>query len=149
MAFEEIVDASEIGDSSSDADGVAADADAVDLDPGLAAGPIIKDALDLQIDGEAGNAVGLKMWEMPPKRSSAKCFGCNANTVAGEVRFEYRFKQSTSLRDQKRLHSRCVRSMPVATRARDVRVLQRWLADPTLVDEVVRTVLRDSLALLT
>ena len=86
------------------------------------------------------NAVGIKSWDVAPPRARAVCCVCNARIESGQYRLDYRFRESTSLRDQKRLHARCAGGLPDGTRARDVRMLATWIADPT-IDDAAKAIL--------
>ena len=44
--------------------------------------------------------------------------------MAPEWRFDYRIKENTSLRDQRRIHARCVGGLPAATRSEDQRFIR-------------------------
>ena len=48
---------------------------------------------------------------------------------------DYRFKVTSSMRDQLRLHPKCAAGLPVDTRERDRRMLFQWMKDETLSTE--------------
>ena len=89
---------------------------------------------DLDLVPEAWNCVGIKTFEVTAPRARAACCNCSQKIAPGSVRIDYRFKESNSLGDQKRccLKPACIQALPAATRARDIKVVQRWLADPAL-----------------
>ena len=47
--------------------------------------------------------------------------------IPSEMGFSYRFKVSSLLRDEKRLHFRCIKNIPLATREAHIKRLRRWL----------------------
>ena len=65
--------------------------------------------------------------EADPKGARAVCEKCKTKIVAGNVRFDYRFKVSDKLGDQKRICKHCVKDLPIETRSRDIAQLKRWL----------------------
>jgi len=69
--------------------------------------------------------VGFVSYECAPNRSFANCFVCGSKTKAGIWRFNYRYKNSSSLRRQKRIHSHCAARAPEATRSHDIRIVQQ------------------------
>ena len=95
---------------------------------------------------EPHNCVGIKAWDLAASNMS-KFFVCNATILKGTFRMDYRFNISTRLRDQKRFHPFCAAGIPVVSRARDLRVLRRWLEDPTLQIEA-QPVVRVTIGLL-
>jgi hypothetical protein len=85
---------------------------------------------------EPWNAIGIKCWDLSGKGGRAKCCICGDAFPSDSTRLDFRFKMSNSLRDQKRLHPRCVNSLPRDSRARDIKVVQGWLVDHETPAEV-------------
>ena len=81
---------------------------------------------------EAWNSIGLKCWEVALKGARAACEICGTKIKADEMRLDYRYLVTNSLRDQKRVHPGCVQQLPRATRARDIIAVQSWLAKEPL-----------------
>ena len=73
--------------------------------------------------------IGLQEYGLAPARGSAKCLVCSERIQAGDWRFDYRMKKSTSLRDQRRVHQTCIGELPEETRSSDLLKLKRWLGD--------------------
>ena len=78
--------------------------------------------------------------------SEAFCVACE-KVHKDEWRFDYRKRVSSSLRDQRRIHSACIGGIPLATRAEDLRRLQRWASDP-LLSEAAEELLNASVRIL-
>ena len=86
------------------------------------------------VEPEPWNATGIKCWEFAGKGGKAKCTICDEKFPEGSIRLDYRFKVSTSLRDQQRFHPGCAASLPTGTRDRDTKLVRRWLRDPEVPD---------------
>ena len=69
-------------------------------------------------------ATGLQKMEMTSARMTAHCWLCKTRIMAPDWRFDYRFRANTSLRDQRRIHARCVGGLPAATRSEDQRFIR-------------------------
>ena len=94
---------------------------------------------DADLDHEPWNSIGIKSWEIVPARASAKCEVCKRpimQTGDSQIRFDYRFRVSDKLGDQKRIHASCASSIPAESRERDMKILKRWLRDPSIIDAV-------------
>ena len=59
--------------------------------------------------------IGLMEYSVAPS-SQAFCVVCEKRILKGEWRFDYRKRDSSSLRDQRRLHAACIVGIPFATR---------------------------------
>ena len=69
---------------------------------------------------------GLKAFEVSPS-SRCECFICKAKIAKGAFRFDYRLKESSSLRDQLRCHALCVKHVPLDTRVADIAFVKSLL----------------------
>ena len=67
--------------------------------------------------------------------SRSNCYFCDSSILINSFRVDYRIKESTSLRDQKRAHVECCDKIPEWTRASDRAKVRRWLGDPSLEPE--------------
>ena len=67
---------------------------------------------------------GLQKFEKTTEGMRAECWLCKARIKAPEWRFDYRFKASTSLRHQPRVHARCLGRLPDVTRSEDQRFVR-------------------------
>ena len=92
------------------------------------------------------NDIGLKCFEIP-KVSKSKCAMCDCLCKSGDVRFDYRWKKTNSLRDQTRIHPSCLVRCPAVTRDHDVQLLRYWIRDPS-VEQQVKIAARHALAAL-
>ena len=88
------------------------------------------------------NATGIKDYSITKKQTI--CCVCKAAIVKGEVRLDYRFRQSKLLSDQLRFHPACVRGVPGDTRGRDIATLRSWLEKPDIAAPT-RSILEDVL----
>ena len=79
------------------------------------------------LDGEPWNAMGIKDHHVVVPADRARCNECGQKIVPGSVRFDYRYKVTNSLSDQKRIRSTCVGRLPASARVRDRAQLKRWL----------------------
>ena len=77
--------------------------------------------------------IGLVGYELSAS-NRAVCFLCEAPICKNAWRFDYRIKESSSLRDQRRIHQTCLGRLPSATRNSDVLKLKRWLGEAQEVD---------------
>ena len=75
---------------------------------------------------------GIKAWDVAPAKARANCCVCDTRVAGGDFRLDYRFRQDTSLRSQKRFHPACVHGIPDDTRVRDRRQVRAWLGDAAL-----------------
>jgi hypothetical protein len=89
---------------------------------------------------EPWNSKGIKDKDVAPKAARAKCEVCKERIMPGELRFDYRYKISDTLGDQKRIHARCCNRLPAETRLRDIAQLKRWLRDGDLAHDVAAAV---------
>ena len=55
------------------------------------------------------------------------CFICKAKIAKGAFRFDYRLKESSSLRDQLRCHALCVKHVNLETRVADIAFVKSLL----------------------
>ena len=67
---------------------------------------------------------GLQKFEKATETMRAECWLCGIKIKAPAWRFDYRFKASTTLRDQRRVHARCVGGLPAVTRSEDQRFVR-------------------------
>ena len=75
-------------------------------------------------DGLGG---GLYGHEIAPS-SRSKCFVCDEIILKGKWRLDYAIRESTSLRDKRRLHPACAGGLPMRTKAADINYLDRELS---------------------
>ena len=94
-------------------------------DPGP--GEVSSQSDDHGLKDEAWNSKGLKSFEIAPKGARAKCEICNLRVMPGQLRFDYRYRVSNTLGDQKRIHATCCDRLPADTRLRDIAQLSLWL----------------------
>ena len=73
------------------------------------------------------------------------CLVCDECFEPTELRMDYRSKVSNSLGDQKRIRTRCIKGIPIATRDRDI--LKAWIKKPDLQPDD-RSIMKDALRLL-
>ena len=92
------------------------------------------------LDDESWNSKGIKSMEVTPAKARALCGECKRKIDPGTVRFDYRYRVSDTLGDQKRIHASCVRSLPADTRVRDRAQLKRWLRAGDLPHDVAAAV---------
>ena len=95
----------------------------------------------------ADTGVGVRSWSIAPKGGrTAVCYVCDARISVGAYRIDYRFKASSSLRDQRRVHFECAARLPLT--AEDSGRVASWLAAIDLAppDAAALAQLRDSLA---
>ena len=78
------------------------------------------------------NDTGIKCWELCGPKSKPTCEVCSHVCKAGTIRFDYRYKKSDSLRDQKRIHPECVLGLPKDTRHHDMQLLLYWSKNSAL-----------------
>lgn len=77
---------------------------------------------------------GLQSYEMATAADRAACFVCGLSTKSS-WRFEYRFKVSSSLRDQKRVHAECIGHQKLeATRETDRQLVRVLHAQATVAE---------------
>ena len=62
------------------------------------------------------------------KASKAKCFHCSTPIPEASIRFRYRHKPGTTVRDEGFLHPACIGHMPEVAKAFDVSKLRFWEA---------------------
>ena len=67
---------------------------------------------------------GLQKFEKTTPTMRAECWLCKTKIQAPAWRFDYRFKASTSLRHQPRVHASCVGGLPAVTRSEDQRFVR-------------------------
>ena len=91
---------------------------------------------------------GLQNYSWAPAAARpATCLYCNTAIPRATWRFDYRVKASRALGDQRRIHHACLPRCNMATRATDVALVRRWLADETKPEAEI-VMLREALALL-
>ena len=90
--------------------------------------------------------IGIKDFSQAPI-GRALCGICGAAIGKGEFRFDFRFKESRTIADQRRVHVRCMARLPLSSRAADVAFVHGRLSDPSLSDLAQRA-LREALVLL-
>ena len=81
------------------------------------------------LDDEPWNCVGIKSWEKAPAGARANCCHCKTRIQPNTYRLDYRFKVSLVLGDALRLHPECAEHLPLVSRERDIRFLNRATRD--------------------
>ena len=78
--------------------------------------PVPIPAVDAAVRGRWD--VGLKSWDKAPT-SQSKCYICDKNIKAGELRFDYRLLKNRRVGDETRMHGTkdCMMQLPTATTA--------------------------------
>ena len=66
----------------------------------------------------------------------AKCFTCGLAILKGEWRFEVALKMSSKLADQRKVHFRCAADMPFEFKEQNIRMVQMFLEQPGIDDEL-------------
>ena len=82
-------------------------------------------------------SVGLKEWGIAPTNIS-RCGVCGLPCLKGKLRYVYRFKASTKIGDEKRVHPECLAKLPLVEA--DVQLLTMW----SVADDVESSI-RDSM----
>ena len=95
---------------------------------------------DQGLRDEVWNSTGIKDKDVAPVGARAKCELCGARIMPGQVRFDYRFRVSDKLGDQKRIHATCCSRLPADTRLRDIAQLKAWLRAGDLAHDVATAV---------
>ena len=70
------------------------------------------------------------------RSNRSQCWICNKKIATGEWRLYYAIRESTSLRDKRRLHILCVDQLPIRTRALDQAYLERAIGATADADEL-------------
>ena len=77
--------------------------------------------------------IGLLSYELSLSNQAA-CYLCNQPILTNAWRFDYKIKQISSLRDQRRIHQTCIGQLPAATRGSYLLKLKRWLGEAQAVE---------------
>jgi len=139
---------SHISDNDCDPEDAVDDQSAIDAGPGPASSADSVDPVEEPppVD-EPWNCCGIKCWDIAGSGRRAACAICESPIVPGCYRLDYRFKQSKTLGDQRRLHPECSAGLPVSTRERDLKFLQHSISLESTSDSD-RAMLRSVAALL-
>ena len=90
--------------------------------------------------------IGIQTYDIATSSRSV-CKECGAKIPKGVVRFMYRYKQSSSRRDERYIHAGCVKDVPDITRdaAADRATLKGWITNGADLPKDVTDVLRKAL----
>ena len=89
---------------------------------------------------------GLRPYDVAPTSRNVYCRICNSLMHKGEVRFSYRFKASSTPRDERLIHVGRIKDPRCAsTKAVDEQTLEGWLTDAPVVSPMISTALRRGL----
>ena len=90
---------------------------------------------------------GLRSYNVAPTTRNVYCRICNGLMHKGEARFSYRFKSSSTPRDEKFIHVGCSNGpLCSATKAVDKHTLIGWLTEAPVDSPMILAALRDALA---
>ena len=108
----------------------------------MGAGADSAEETDLVDDGPSSGRVNVDvitggLFSHEKARSNrSQCWICNKKIATGEWRLYYAIRESTSLRDKRRLHILCVDQLPIRTRALDQAYLERAIGATVDADEL-------------
>ena len=86
---------------------------------------------------------GLRSYDVALTSRKVYCRICNAIMHKGEVRFSYRFKSSSTPRDERFIHVGCIKDPRcAATKVSDEQTLRGWLTDAPVDSPMILAALR-------